>query len=149
MHLRLTSILALLVLIFAACQKELPQLEQPESEENQLVNDVTEQVAKAQQQELKLAFLTKSIPADAVELAAGSVDGLAAAIAEAGEGGTVLVKAGEHLERGTVTVSHRVKIIGEEGAVILSGTQHLYSVGYVQPALHILSATTFSGINDR
>lgn len=140
MHLRSTVVLALVMLLFAACEKDLLQPENLATERSRIVNQVAKQVDMAQQEEQKHIFLTKRIPADAVELPAGSVDGLAAAIAEAGEGGTVLVKAGEHLENGTVTISHRVNIIGEEGAVILSGTQHVYTVGYVQPALHVLGA---------
>lgn len=57
-----------------------------------------------------------------VKLAAGSVDGLAAAIASAGPGGTVIVKSGLHTESGTVLVTQPVSIIGEPDAIIESGT---------------------------
>jgi hypothetical protein len=40
-----------------------------------------------------------------VALPAGSIDGLAAAIASAGPGGTVILKSGLHTESGTVTVA--------------------------------------------
>jgi len=53
-----------------------------------------------------------------VALAAGSTDGLAAAIAAAGEGGTVVVESGLHNESSGVTVGFPVSIIGEPGAVI-------------------------------
>lgn len=53
-----------------------------------------------------------------VELPAGSVDGLQAAVDAAGEGGTVIVKAGEHTENGLVTIGHQIQIIGEKGATI-------------------------------
>ncbi len=57
-----------------------------------------------------------------VELAAGSVDGLAAAVTAAGANGTVIVKAGVHKESGTVTINFPVTIAGEPGAVLASGT---------------------------
>ncbi len=53
-----------------------------------------------------------------VELLDGSVDGLQAAVDEAGPGGTVIVKAGTHTVNGLVTVPHRIKIRGENGAII-------------------------------
>ena len=43
--------------------------------------------------------------AGTVALPAGSIDGLAAAIASAGPGGTVILKSGLHTESGTVTVA--------------------------------------------
>jgi nitrous oxidase accessory protein NosD len=57
-----------------------------------------------------------------VVLPAGSVDALAAAIAQAGSGGTVLVKSGLHQESGSVLVTQPVTIAGEAGAVLESGT---------------------------
>ncbi len=53
-----------------------------------------------------------------VELGAGSADGLQGAIDEAGAGGTVLIKAGEHMENGLVTIGHEIHLRGEEGAVM-------------------------------
>lgn len=57
-----------------------------------------------------------------VELPADSVDGLAAAIAAAGPGGTVLIKSGLHTESGTVLVDIPVKLLGEAGSIIACGT---------------------------
>jgi nitrous oxidase accessory protein NosD len=57
-----------------------------------------------------------------VRLPAGSIDGLAAAIASAGSGGTVILKSGLHTESGTVTVDFRVNIIGEPGAILETST---------------------------
>ena len=56
-----------------------------------------------------------------VELPAGSTDALEAAVNDAGPGGTVIVKAGEHTENGLVTIGHQVHIVGEDGAVIKFG----------------------------
>jgi parallel beta-helix repeat protein len=69
-----------------------------------------------------LALVAASSAGQHVELSAGSVDGLAAAIASAGPDGTVLVKAGAHTESGTVVISVPVNIIGEPDAVIKCGT---------------------------
>jgi len=57
-----------------------------------------------------------------VQLPAGSIDGLAAAIGNAGTGGTVILKSGLHTESGTVTVGFRVNIIGEPGAILETST---------------------------
>jgi parallel beta-helix repeat protein len=57
-----------------------------------------------------------------VELPAGSVNGLAAAIAQAGSGGTVIVKSGLHKEAGSVVVTLPVTIAGEASAILESAT---------------------------
>ena len=57
-----------------------------------------------------------------VTLAAGSVDGLAAAIAEAGPGGKVIIEAGLHRESGSVLINSPVSLIGEPNAIIESTT---------------------------
>jgi len=76
-----------------------------------------------------------------VEVPAGSSDALAAAIAEAGEGGTVVLLAGEHYESQPVLIEQSVKIVGEDGARLIStGTQPTDAAGILQPALHVLGA---------
>jgi nitrous oxidase accessory protein NosD len=75
-----------------------------------------------------------------VELPGGSNDALAAAIAAAGKNGTVKVKAGSHTESQTVTITQRVKIIGESGAVFEFDTQPLPPASEVEPGLHIKNA---------
>ena len=66
-----------------------------------------------------------------VLLEAGSVDGLADAIDEAGEGGKVIVESGTHYESGRVVICEEVKIIGQPGAIIESAASDN------MPALHI------------
>ncbi|MEM9884934.1 MAG: NosD domain-containing protein [Bacteroidota bacterium] len=75
-----------------------------------------------------------------VEVPAGSEDALAAAIAEAGEGGMVVLKAGDHFESATVDINQRITIRGERGAVLISDVKPLGQVGFVQAALHIKDA---------
>ncbi|MEZ4991255.1 MAG: hypothetical protein R2824_12615 [Saprospiraceae bacterium] len=104
MHLRLLLFITLFT-VFTACQKEPLLPEQTATDQKQLIATIEKQIAAARQGMLeKQTFVLKHLPADAVELPAGSTDGLTAAIAEAGPGGTVLVKAGEHFESGTVLI---------------------------------------------
>lgn len=141
MYLKLLPVFLMLVLIFPACQKELPQPETPANAEKQLIFSVEKQIERAQAEGVNIQLQAmQRIPSNAIELAAGSVDGLAAAIAEAGPGGTVLVKAGEHVENRSVVIRHKVSIIGEEGAVLISGVQPLGIAGQLDPALHLLNA---------
>lgn len=57
-----------------------------------------------------------------VTLPAGSVDALAAAIAAAGNNGTVIVESGMHVESAQVVINSRVSIVGEPGAVLQVAT---------------------------
>jgi nitrous oxidase accessory protein NosD len=78
-----------------------------------------------------------------VELPAGSVNGLAAAIAQAGSGGTVIVKSGLHKEAGTVVVTLPVTITGEAGAVLESVTSPGFPSAFpitITAALHFKGA---------
>ncbi len=86
-----------------------------------------------------------------VTVPAGSVDALALAIAQAGEGGLVFLRAGEHRESGTVTITQRVRILGEKGAVLISETQPFPTVNFIQPAIHVLNApgTSITGVELR
>lgn len=92
-----------------------------------------------------LAESAAAKPPPTVVLPAGSVNGLATAIATAGPGGTVLIQSGVHDEAGTVTVSIPVDIVGESGAVLRCGTTPsplLFPVtpAHVIPTLHVLGA---------
>ncbi len=55
-----------------------------------------------------------------VYLPAGSVDGLQAAIDQAGPYGKVVVKPGLHIEHQTVEITHSVRVIGQGNAIIQS-----------------------------
>jgi len=72
-----------------------------------------------------------------VMLEKGSVDGLAAAIAAAGSGGTVVVQPGNHFESRTVYITAPVTILGKRGAVIQSVTTPDPAYVIVEAALHI------------
>jgi len=87
-----------------------------------------------------------------VFLPAGSVDGLAGAIAAAGPGGTVFVRPGLHRESGTVTITFPVSIVGARRSVIESTTSPgtTYPL-VVDPSLHVLgtSGVTIRGLRLR
>lgn len=68
-----------------------------------------------------------------------SVNAIAAAIAQAGEGGTVVLRKGVHTEDATVVVNQRVTIIGEPDAIVVSGASGpvLAAPFPVRPAFHM------------
>jgi parallel beta-helix repeat protein len=97
------------------------------------------------------AALSPPAGANTVVLPAGSVNGLAAAVAQAGSGGTVLLKSGLHREAGEVVITTPVTITGEPGAVLESATSPGYPNAYpvtITAALHFKSApgSTVRGI---
>lgn len=79
--------------------------------------------------------------ASLVVVPAGSVDALAGALASAGTGGIVLLKSGMHTESGTVTITNRVNLIGESGAILRVDTDPYPSATFNEPALHVLGAS--------
>jgi len=68
---------------------------------------------------------------------AGSHDALAAAIAQAGHKGTVLLEAGEHIESGTVLVTSTVRILGESGAVLRFDTDPTAAETPIEVGFHV------------
>jgi len=131
-------LLALLALAFVlGCDRDTPQ--QPvTAQEN--ADDVAAIIQSLQQftQNPELGLAKISGGKKVVKVPAGSVDALAAAIAEVRDGGVVLLRSGQHMESRTVTVDHRVKILGEPGAILISDTKPLATV---DPALHVLGAS--------
>jgi nitrous oxidase accessory protein NosD len=76
-----------------------------------------------------------------VEVPAGSVDALAAALTAAGTNGTVVLKSGLHTESGMVEIAHTVTLAGETGAVLESDTHpSLTADDAVDPALWVHGA---------
>lgn len=86
-----------------------------------------------------------------VTVPAGSNDALAAAIAQAGPGGTVILATGPHTESGTVTIGHKITLKGEAGAVLTVHTTDGGATYQIDPALHVLNAanTKITGIDLR
>jgi len=75
-----------------------------------------------------------------IEVPAESKDALALAVAEAGEGGTVILKAGNHYESSTVNIRQTVTIRGEAGAVLISDVLPDAITTVIEPAFHIQEA---------
>lgn len=97
-----------------------------------------------------LAALPESLAAT-VKLAPG-VNGFAAALAEAGLGGTVVVEPGVHVEAGPVVVTAPVTILGKPGAVLETATFPATSYPLeVTPAIHVLGTggVTVKGLEIR
>ncbi|MBK9016875.1 MAG: right-handed parallel beta-helix repeat-containing protein [Saprospiraceae bacterium] len=80
-----------------------------------------------------------------ITVPAGSVDALAQAVEDAGDGGTVILASGNHNESGSVTVSTKVCIRGETGAILIVDTKPLLSSSepLIDPALFVLNAEGF------
>ncbi len=93
-------------LTFVACQKEQNPANIPAQEDkNYFVPDLK-------------TFSTNRSSCEWTTLPAGSVDALAAAIANTCEGGIIYLKSGIHTESQSIVVNKTVKIIGEAGAVL-------------------------------
>ncbi len=131
-------ILVTLLLLTWSCERDVPEVT-PGAEDIALAEQrAAELRAEADQLTAEAEVAARS--AQTVVVPAGSNNALAAAIAAAGDGGTVLLKAGEHTESGTVEITHRVRLVGEAGAVLRSGVRPLREAGYIQPALHVYGA---------
>ena len=85
-----------------------------------------------------------------VEVTGGSEDALQAAIDEAGEGGTVVLKAGEHILNGMVTIGHQITLTAEAGAsVVIHNTPYLTFTENGSPGIYIHNApgAVIKGVN--
>ncbi len=129
-------ILLSLALVLFACQEQnlspAPAVSEQklETDPDVYVEQAELAIAETEAQVLENPHYTQAKAQ--VTLLAGSVDGLAAAIAQAGPWGKVIVESGLHIESTTVTITHPIRIIGKKGAVIQSGL--VYQAPAVFPA---------------
>lgn len=123
------SVIMLTVLIFSSCQKE--QVDAVADTQQQVTDD-------SKYYTPNLTDFVTDRSGYWTEIPAGSVDALNQAIAEADEGGVIYLKAGMHTETDRVTINKRVKIIGEDGAVLRIGSSD--TVASLNPALNIYNA---------
>ena len=147
---RTYSILFSTILFLTACQKEAVVEPFPTTPSQEILTaQLAEHEAILNAELAELEAELEGTARSQVVLPAGSVDGLAAAIAEAGPGGTVLIESGLHSESGTVLIEHQVSLIGEEDAVLIFDTEPIEILGYVEPALHFRNAprSLVRGIN--
>lgn len=137
-HKFLFTALAIVILV-SGCNRETPQ--EPITTQEEDVATVIQNLREFSQN--PASSLTKvSGGKRIVEVPAGSVDALAAAVGQVRDGGVVLLRAGSHTESGTVTIDHRVKILGEPGAILISDTKPGEGLpATVDPALHVLGAS--------
>lgn len=110
------------------------------TDEEQLLARYQEEAAQLEEEIATIEAEAVGIGRSSITLETGSVDGLQAAVDQAGPGGTVLVESGDHFESGTVLIEHQVSIIGEEGARLVFETDPLEVLGFIEPALHFKDA---------
>lgn len=150
MKTQLFTCLVLTVLLFS-CGKEdatLDKLTTATTQEESLQKAPTSP-EEARQTDRKFLDDVLLTTATIVELPAGSVDGLADAITQAGENGVVVVKAGDHSESATVAINQPVRILGEPGAVMTVNPTPLALAGAVDVGLYIFntSKVTIAGLD--
>lgn len=140
-------------LLFFACEVEPIAVDVLDEQEEAIEAEIAKYDAELQ---LELAAVEKEIAGfpkrNTVTVPAGSVDALAAAIEQAGNGGTVLLESGLHTESETVVIPHRIKLVGQAGAVLEVNTSlHDFATTSLDPALHVLNArrTYITGIDIR
>lgn len=153
MNLKSTILAGLCLLVLASCtefKSKAPTTLAPDISAPDLSNGVSdllsdEETAVFNEEDLKeIDELTRN-PENFINFRSGttvtvpaeSSDALAEAIAEAGDGGTVILASGNHYESGTVVVSHQVQIKGEADAVLIIDTKPWEVQGYIQPALYV------------
>jgi parallel beta-helix repeat protein len=133
---RIFWLAALGIVLSLGCKKDLSQ---PTPQEDQLQDaqyflELAEEMIAKDETEIEFRGTTVTVPA-------GSSNALQAAINTAGPNGIVVLAPGMHTEDGTVTVSHRVKITGQAGAVLEFNSSITGGFPYVvDPGLHILNA---------
>lgn len=80
-----------------------------------------------------------------IEIPANSTDALANAVNDACEGGVIYLKAGNHTETKSITISKSVNIVGENGAVLklksnLTSFDPVNVQIVLKPAIHVFNA---------
>jgi Periplasmic copper-binding protein (NosD) len=148
--LHILAILTIALLTTTGCKKEMGQA----SDSPQAVTPVNEQqvrqdIQKALLEIQKVQGVDMSVQlrvvAQFVVVPAGSVDALAQALQDAGEGGIVYLRSGLHTETAGVVISKKVILIGENGAVLkvksVASVMNLANgVSQINPAIHVLNA---------
>ncbi len=148
MNFRLLLFATTLLLTLASCQKEQlterPVQQRDESRALQLLQDRADELDK----EIQSILAGSGGRTGPILIPAGSSDALAAAIAAAPAGGTIILATGDHTESGMVTVNKSVRIIGQRGARLIVATQSIPPGIPLQAALYLNGApgATVSGL---
>ncbi|WP_020567244.1 right-handed parallel beta-helix repeat-containing protein [Neolewinella persica] len=149
----LTHCLSFVFLFCFACEVAPVQITTPDDTAAALEAEANKLEAEFQAELTERKKEVTSFPKrQAVSVPGGSVDALAAAIAQAGRGGTVVLESGVHTESATVLIPHQLKLIGQAGAVLEVTTGlHNFATTSLDPAIHVLNAprTYITGIEIR
>lgn len=135
-------VLPLFALLLFACEPETLTAPTPaDAETAQLETRLAEIEADFDAELVAMEAEWSAWPkAATVTVPAGSSDALAAAIAEAGENGTVVLAAGMHTESATVMIPHRIRLRGEDGAVLVFDSGPFEGTGIIEVGLHVQGA---------
>lgn len=144
------SIIAIMLLVFAGCQKDLTVSEttspSQKIETGQYYTPSKEFLASldALSQRGKLQTRTTS-DCNWIDIPAGSTDVLAKAVNDVCAGGVIYFKSGTHTENNPITITKSVKIIGEAGAILkvkskISPTDTITGAWTINPFFHFLNA---------
>ena len=130
----LISLLAVMALLFTACEKDTVFTGEDDNVQ-QVLNQADQRIADADALMEQDLFVSERAPG---VLPAFSIDGLQDAIQEVGPYGTVFVESGMHFETSPVMITFPVKIVGDEGAIIQSTTAPNADFPYtMEPALFL------------
>ncbi len=131
--------LFVLSMFLVACNNDDLEETQQDANQNdaQYYIDLAEDMLAEDDEELEFRGNVVTVPAV-------SQDALQAAVDQAGPNGTVILAAGEHTEESTVTITHRMNIRGEEGAILKFNTAEDLDYEFpslIDPGLHILNTS--------
>ncbi len=118
-----------------------PSLSQEDLQAQEHIRTSEEEMEEARQEMKKFAQGWEQLK-NTVVVPAGSVDALAAAIEQAGVGGTVMLASGTHIESQALTINKRVKIEGEDGASLFFPNVNapMEIPKEIVPAIHVKDA---------
>lgn len=111
--------LAVMLSLFSCSEPNVDTPLNPEEQKAQQYIDESKAAVTAAEAEIEAFGQDWVGTRNTIVVPAGSVDALAEAIAQAGNGGTVVLASGEHTETGMLLIDQRVKIEGEAGATLL------------------------------
>ena len=150
-HLPSLALLATMLLI--GCQKDLnvQDTPQPKATDQSQYYEPSKAYLASLEALTKKSNLSTRAACHWIELAAGSIDALAQAVNDACEGGVIYFKAGTHTENKAITITKRLYLVGEAGAVLKFKSQlsQLSPSGTMtlNPSLHFNNAPQSAVLN--
>ena len=146
------SILVACGLTYFACTKDQAVTQSTDNSGLSEVQRVQQMIQKDISEARKAQGLDPTLSARGsgsfITVPAGSADALAAAIASAGSGGVVYLKAGLHTESAGITITTPVIIVGEDGSVLkIKSPVVNFFIKNLSPAFHVLNAPQTAFLN--